>query len=795
MSIREKLAKLDWCGAELRLLQEELDRAMGAGSAVETARHTGDPGATVPMGNGDTTRRVPPDRDYALGPQIPTEPGGWWHQYVCPEHHTELLFDPLEEDARSYRCPYGCEVTGDAYRGAWLVYRHQAWARYALQAAVVHAGTGAASYAELGQQIIVRYARQFPHYPVHPDAQPWMLKGRAFHQALTEAIWATTLLRAYVLLRDEGVSFERDQEALDVFLDLLEGSLREYHRILVHERREPENNYTAWLIAALAAIYAARGEREALAALVAAEGGFRQHLDLAIRSDQLEFEGSVYYHVFVLRAYFITAEMAERCGIALWDATGKNGQTLRGMCDVLVALADSNGRLAALHDGPYERTPYAREIAEVLEIGLARYGHRAYEPLLAEAYRQLSGQPLRSGLEAVLYGNGDRELRTALPDQRSRLLPDSGWAMLSHRGNPLSVLIDYGPHGGSHGHYDKLNLMLTHRHGPIAPDRGTVPYGSLLKKGWYPHTACHNTVTVGGRSQSEASGVCRKLETTEEAAYAWLETTEAYPGSRMSRHIMVTADWVIDWFEVELETEAQIDGWFHYVGEAVEAAAGGVSEDGADAERSTGWQPCDGTLGTEDGYGYIRSTRSLPHGTAAALRIEVQCAAAEETHRGAKEVAGTGAGEAARTGTGKAGWTGAGEAAWTGAGEAAWTGRVEGAVGPALKADPPKAAGAVSAAGPPSVWLQWLPTAGTEVMRVQSPGLAVDPSREMEGVLLRCRGTAARFVAIYSAGDARPQVQLDEAAGRIAIAAGGKRRTYRMTRDGLKEGEEEVVVP
>ncbi|MGC6587122.1 heparinase, partial [Paenibacillus sp. Dod16] len=89
---------------------------------------------------------------------VPVEPGGWWHQYVCPEHHTELMFDPLEADCSSYRCPYGCEVEGEPYRGAWLVFKHQAMARYVLQSAAVYAGTGEQVYADLGKKLIVRYA-------------------------------------------------------------------------------------------------------------------------------------------------------------------------------------------------------------------------------------------------------------------------------------------------------------------------------------------------------------------------------------------------------------------------------------------------------------------------------------------------------------------------------------------------------------------------------------------------------------------------------------------------------------
>ena len=146
-----------------------------------------------------------------------------------------------------------------------------------------------------------------------------MLKGRAFHQALTEAVWATTLLRGYLLLEDAQVSFhEAERRKIDHFLHMLESSMTEYHHMLTQDRGNPENNYTAWLIAALFSIYAVQGEAEKLRQLVVKEGGLRHHLSIAIRPDQLEFEGSVYYHVFVLRAYLIAAEMGTRVGEELF---------------------------------------------------------------------------------------------------------------------------------------------------------------------------------------------------------------------------------------------------------------------------------------------------------------------------------------------------------------------------------------------------------------------------------------------------------------------------------------------
>ncbi|WP_159887656.1 heparinase II/III domain-containing protein [Paenibacillus puerhi] len=521
---------------------------------------------------------------------IPAEPGGWWHQYVCPVHHTELLFDEREQDPTHFLCPHGCRIEGEAYRGAWLVFKHQSLARSALQAAAVYASTGEASYALLGKRLIVEYAAQFPLYPVHPDAQSWMLKGRAFHQALTEAIWSTTLLRAYVLLLDEGVAFtEEEGRAVGAFLDMLAVSMTEYRHILIHERGNAENNYTAWLNASLSCVYAVRGQKEELEAILADKGGFLHHLSIGVKPDQLEFEGSVYYHIFVLRAYLITAEMAGRFGIDLYEAQGEKGQSMRGMFEALALLADERGVLPALHDGPMERLPYAREIAEIMEQGLVRYGIKELVPILREANRQM-GSPAgeRSGLEALLYGQG--ELREPEAGHRavrpSVLWPESGFVVGRVAGSKLSFLADFGEHGGSHGHYDKLHVTLMHNEGALTPDFGMVPYGSSLRKTWFAETASHNTVSIDGMSQTPHAGRCVRFEESGSYVYAWLQTTAAYPGWKLDRHLLLTEGWLLDWYEVESAEgqEADIEWWLHPV--AAVAAPWHSSEAGAEGREA-----------------------------------------------------------------------------------------------------------------------------------------------------------------------------------------------------------------
>ncbi|WP_372630242.1 heparinase II/III family protein [Cohnella sp.] len=512
------------------------------------------------------------------GVAIPDSPGGWWHEYVCPDHHTELLFDPEERDARAFRCPYGCELAEERYRGAWLVFRHQENARIALSAAAIYSNTGETEYGELASGIVERYASAYDRYPVNPDAQPWMLRGRIFHQALTEAIWATSLLRTMLLLREASRRVDPDQaepplsSAVSNFLERLAKSMDDYRQVLIHERQEPQNNYTAWLNACLAGIYAVRGDAEGMNGLLECPGGLRHHLSIGVRPDQLEFEGSTYYHIFVLRAYLIAAEMAEHVGMDLYGLRGEAGQTYRGMLMALVDLAAPNGALPALHDGPYRRVPFARETAEIFEIGWSKYVEPKFLPILKEAYRDIQdGEPRREGLEAVLFGKGDWDFtdsglleNPAAPPASSRLFPDSGFAVGRQEGNPLSFLIDYGPHGGSHGHYDKLNLVLMHAEGFLAPDRGMVPYGSKLRQEWFSQTASHNTVTVGRRSQEEDEGACVAFRTfSDGSAYVWTRSEGAYEGAVLDRHLYLTSRWLLDWFTVKLDREDTVDWWLH----------------------------------------------------------------------------------------------------------------------------------------------------------------------------------------------------------------------------------------
>ncbi|TWF81292.1 heparinase II/III-like protein [Pseudonocardia hierapolitana] len=368
---------------------------------------------------------------------LPAERGGWWHHYVCPAHGVELEHVGLltgEFPSGGAPCAHGCRVDTADVRGAWTVLAHQACARAILAAAGGSPDERAAATALL-REYADRYAALGT--AAHNGAAGWMLRGRLFQQALTEAIWAVTIGRAARLLGDPVPELTAGlAEAARVARDTLvaEGRFR--------------SNYTAWLDAAGAAC---TGKPEWL------DGphGIFAHVFAATHADGWEWEASTYYHSFVLRAY--------RHAIAAVPGV-KVPATVRGridtMVDVLRVLVTPGGLLPSLHDGPYRRAEWDRELAELNT--------------------------------------------TPAPRRVVTVYRDAGYAIL--HGGGLQAIVDYGPHGGSHGHLDTLSLYLYGDGVPWQPDPGQVPYGHAQWRLYYASTAAHPTFSVDGLDQAECAG-------------------------------------------------------------------------------------------------------------------------------------------------------------------------------------------------------------------------------------------------------------------------------------------------
>ncbi|MCX5414759.1 heparinase II/III family protein [Streptomyces sp. NBC_00059] len=458
--------------------------------------------------------------------RIPRERGGWWHAYVCPAHGVELdhgdVLAGVFPDGGA-RCAHGCRVGTPAVRGAWVVLSHQAWARHLR--VLAHRGERAGAVARLTE-----YAGLYASLATerHGEAQGWMLRGRLFHQALTDAIWAVNIGHAVITLAEDGT---HDLAPVLPLLDELEQAAAEARGVLTG-RGDLASNYTAWLNAAGAsasrAASAARGvEWDGAKQWLEGESGLYAHLRVAVAEDGWEWEGSTYYHGFVLRAALLALRSVDPASIPA-DVAG----VLAGMTDVLAAVATPGGVLPALHDGPYLRNPLALEWLELVSLAQQLVPSDRLDAVAERARAELGAHD--DGLDRELSGwfAGPPLPRRPAPEAVT-VFPVAGYAVVRTAG--IHALLDYGPHGGSHGHRDKLSLYLYGDTTPWQPDPGQVPYAHAEFREQYASSEAHPAFRVDGAEQAECAGVLLASDSVSVTA----EVTTAYEGVRAVRRVVV----------------------------------------------------------------------------------------------------------------------------------------------------------------------------------------------------------------------------------------------------------------
>ncbi len=220
--------------------------------------------------------------------------------------------------------------------------------------------------------------------------------------------------------------------------------------------------------------------------------------------DGLNRELATDYHRFVLELGLLAAVEADAHGHDLSTGTW---QRLAAMLDAGAAILDATGRPPRQSDGDEGRAlvvddPDHDPWATVLGTGSALLGPSDWWP-------EFDG-----GIQASVVGALGRARRFPRPPVRPRRFPDAGLVILGSRaddGPEIWCRCDGGPHGflsiAAHAHADALSLEVRHDGVDLLADPGTYCYhGEPTWREWFRSTAAHNTVEVGGVSQSESGG-------------------------------------------------------------------------------------------------------------------------------------------------------------------------------------------------------------------------------------------------------------------------------------------------
>lgn len=446
--------------------------------------------------------------------ELPPEGGQWWHHYVCPVSGVRLEFRPPS----THRCPVdGKTVTGWPYDQVIWSDRHNDLAANARDLGLAFQLTGDAAYAEKAAWILAEYARLYPTYKLH-DTNNRVTRpaARAFAQTLDESIWLIDVAWAYDLIR-ETLDDDRRQSIETNLLRASAATVRAYDA--------GASNWQSWHNAGLAAV----GFTLRDAALTDfAIASFRAQMKNSVLDDGFWYEGAWGYHFYALDALTRTAEMAARNGIDLWTEEPN-----------LLALFKTPSRLA-FADGSLPMFNDTGALNLFSQDSLYEY---AYGRTQDAALMNVLGRRTR-GRNALLFGAAELPPAEKTPLE-SHLFRDAGFAVLRSP-TDHAVIMKFGPHGGGHGHYDKLGIVSYAFGGPLATDPGTQSYTAPTHETWDKTTVAHNTLSVDQSQQREAAGELLWFQQGDGFTAVSATAGPAYPQATLKRTLVTTAEYTLD---------------------------------------------------------------------------------------------------------------------------------------------------------------------------------------------------------------------------------------------------------
>jgi hypothetical protein len=203
------------------------------------------------------------------------------------------------------------------------------------------------------------------------------------------------------------------------------------------------------------------------------------------------------------------------------------------------------------------------------ELGYARYPNPITMLLLEKSKRD--------GQMALWYGVDKLGSVDSIPPPASFNSTASGYAILRKGGGEDATwaCMKYGPHGGGHGHYDKLNTVLYARGQMIGVDSGTRAYGSPLHASWDKTSLAHNTLIVDQANQEQATGRSLAFGSENGVEYAMSDAGGIYKGVRFVRTVaMLDQNVILFVDQVQSDAPHTLDIAWHHKGAWDEPPAG-----------------------------------------------------------------------------------------------------------------------------------------------------------------------------------------------------------------------------
>lgn len=460
------------------------------------------------------------------------------------------------------------------------------------QAGILFQITGEEKYAEFIKTMLYKYAELYPKLGKHPQGKQ-QTPGRLFWQSLNETVWLLHTIQAYDCIYDWLKPEDRKLFEQNIFRPMTKFFLQEctHEFDLIH-------NHGTWIVAAVGMAGLVMEDDELVqqslyGSKIDKEAGFIAQLDQLFSPDGYYTEGG-YYVRYALWPFFIYAEVLHNNLPELGIYKHRDSILKKALYSAL-QVTYTNGEFIPINDALKEKTWLSPELIFAVDFVYDHYGNDVHLLSIAKMHDEVSLSG--SGLATA---KGITEIKEPPPFNWKSVEftdgPDgkSGGVGILRFGTPddqETMLMKYGTHGLSHGHYDKLTFLFYDQGREIIQDYGAVRFLNVVQKWggrylpenktWGLMTIAHNTLSVdekcqydGIRDESQAHHSERYAFSAENPNFQYTSAKEnnAFDGVKMHRTIAMINEnelsrpVLVDVYRVQSETEHIYDLPFYYMG-------------------------------------------------------------------------------------------------------------------------------------------------------------------------------------------------------------------------------------
>lgn len=410
-------------------------------------------------------------------------------------------------------------------------------------------------YAAKAREILVGYARLYPNdYKEHKGVNA-SDTGKIMAQRLSEAMWLLPLIQGYDMIHDAPCLSDDDRRLIEEdlirhALTFINGKRSAADDVAARDKKNPDwrtadetgprktvGNWTNFYNAA----YIQGGivlKDQHWIDLGAANT--RYNLHTGIGDDGMWGEGAIGYHLFGRHALVACLEALARKGIDLY---GFEQCRFKNLFDSPLKYAYPDSTAPGIHDSGRTAVGGSWE-AMAYDFAYLRYGDANYGRIVNDAMRQMM-QSSACYFPTVIY---EKLPEKPLEGLTSLIFDTLGYAILRGRegDSQTYLLMDYGPHGGVHGHPDKLNLILFADGDELAGEPQMYRYEDRRHGEWTRPTIAHWSVSVDSHSQAPTTGKLLAFADRGPIKVMRGQSGDAYAGVGLDRTVVQMPGYVAD---------------------------------------------------------------------------------------------------------------------------------------------------------------------------------------------------------------------------------------------------------